>query len=288
VADRFLLVGDVIDDIVVTPSGPVRHDTDTLSSIRSVPGGSAGNTAVWLAHLGAAVDFVGIVGHDDVARHSELFSAAGVVAHLQSHSTLPTGTIVLVVDGQQRTMYTEKGANPALDLDAIPDALLDGAAVLHLTGYTLFAAADGGAAFTRLIARARQRGVHVSVDPGSSGFIADFGAERFLEAVSGASVLFPNLEEGRILTGLVEPEAIVESLERSVELVVLTMGHDGVLVAGERAPATQVEIVDPTGAGDAFSAGFLEAWVRTGEITAAARAGVAVAARAVGAVGGRP
>ncbi|MCU1441609.1 MAG: hypothetical protein JWP85_2606 [Rhodoglobus sp.] len=287
-ADRFLLVGDVIDDIVVTPSGPVREDTDTLSSIRSVPGGSAGNTAAWLAHLGAGVDFVGIVGHDDVARHSELFSAAGVVAHLQSHSTLPTGTIVLVVDGQQRTMYTQKGANPALDLDAIPDALLDGAAVLHLTGYTLFAAADGGAAFTRLIARARQRGVRVSVDPGSAGFIADHGAERFLAAVSGASVLFPNLDEGRIMTGLVEPEAIVEALERSVELVVLTMGHDGVLVAGERVPAAQVEIVDPTGAGDAFSAGFLEAWVRTGEVAAAARAGVAVAARAVGAVGGRP
>jgi sugar/nucleoside kinase (ribokinase family) len=288
VTERFLVVGDVIDDIVVTPSGPVRHDTDTLSSIRSVPGGSAGNTAAWLAHLGATVDFVGIVGRDDVTRHSELFSAAGVVAHLQSHPTLPTGTIVLVVDGQQRTMYTQKGANPELDLDAIPDALLDSAAVLHLTGYTLFAAADGGAAFTRLIARATERGVRVSVDPGSSGFIADFGAERFLEAVRGAAVLFPNLEEGRILTGFAEPHAIVQALERSVELVVLTMGHDGVLVAGERVPATEVAIVDPTGAGDAFSAGFLEAWVRSGDVASAARAGVAVAARAVGAVGGRP
>jgi sugar/nucleoside kinase (ribokinase family) len=273
VAERFLVVGDVIDDIVVTPSGPVRHDTDTISSI---------------GQAGVAVDFVGIVGRDDVARHSETFAAAGVTPHLQAHASLPTGTIVLVVDGQQRTMFTEKGANPALDLDAIPDALLESASVLHLTCYTLFAASDGGAGFTRLIARARERGVRVSVDPGSAGFIADFGAERFLGAVKGVSVLFPNLEEGRALTGLTDPGGIAGALERTVELVVLTMGRDGVLVGGALVPAVEVDIVDPTGAGDAFSAGFLAWWVASGDVAGAAAAGAAVAARAVQVVGGRP
>lgn len=304
-----LVVGDVIDDVVVTPSSTPRPDTDTLSSIRAVAGGSAANTAAWLGALGMAVDFVGIVGAPDVTRHTALLSECGVTAHLTAHATLPTGTIVVIVDGEHRTMLTEKGANPTLDLDAIPDALLATATAVHLTGYSLFAAAtpaplgaaadapgtaaaDGGAGFARLIARARQRGMLVSVDPGSAGFIADFGAARFLAAVEGASVLFPNLDEGRLLTGLREPVEVAARLARGFDVVALTLGTDGVVVARADevfvVPAVPAAIVDPTGAGDAFSAGFLSSWLDSGDLEAAARAGVATAARAVAVIGGRP
>ena len=77
-----LVVGDVIDDTVVIPSGPIRPDTDTTSTIRRVAGGSAANTAAWLAALGADVSFVGAVGKADVARHAALLP--GVDAHLQA------------------------------------------------------------------------------------------------------------------------------------------------------------------------------------------------------------
>ena len=76
-----LVVGDVIDDTVVIPSGPIRADTDTPSTIRRVAGGSAANTAAWLAALGADVTFVGAVHTADVDRHSVLLPSVDV--HLQ-------------------------------------------------------------------------------------------------------------------------------------------------------------------------------------------------------------
>jgi sugar/nucleoside kinase (ribokinase family) len=248
-------------------------------------GGSPANTAAWLGSLGVATDFVGIVGVGDALRHSDLL--VGVDAHLVEHPTLHTGTIVVLVSGQGRSMLTQRGANAALNSDDVTDDLLSRASVLHLTGHALLN--DSGlAGFSGLIKRAAAKGVTVSVSPGSAGFIADYGVREFRAAIAGASILFPSLEEGRLLTGLSEPAAIVDDLGRDGQLVVLTLGADGVFVAGELVPATVAEIVDPTGAGDAFCAGFLADWIRTADPVASALAGTEVAARAVGVVGGRP
>jgi sugar/nucleoside kinase (ribokinase family) len=289
---RIVVFGDVIDDIVVVPSGPVRVDTDTPSSIRHRPGGSAANAAAWLGVAGAEVDFVGFVGEGDVERHSTALAAVGVTPHLSAHPTLPTGAIVVLVDGQNRSMLTERGANAALGPDDVTDALLDSAAFVHFSGYSVFASADTGA-FRRLIDRATARGVGVSVDPGSAGFIADFGPERFLDVIDGVTVVFPNLDEGRALTGLIEPEGVASALSERFDVVALTLGETGVVVAERGSTccstaAKAVAIVDPTGAGDAFSAGFLASWITSGDLQRAADAGVALAARAVAITGGRP
>src|SRR5690606_9632200 len=110
---RIVCFGDLIDDVVVIPSGPVRDDTDTPSTIRFRPGGSAANTAAWLGALGASVDLVACVGRGDGLRHVE--QLGGVRAALAEHPELPTGTIVILVDGERRHMLTERGANQALD-----------------------------------------------------------------------------------------------------------------------------------------------------------------------------
>ena len=280
------MVGDLIDDIVVVPSDKPRPDTDTLSSILQVGGGSAANTAAWIGHLGGRVRFVGIAAERDAPRHAAQLERHGVDAQLQGHPTLPTGTIVLFVDGEERTMFTQRGANTELDCDAVS---VEGAALLHLTGYTLFGAVDGGASFSRLIARA---GVPVSVTPGSAGFIADYGVAGFRSVIAGATLLFPNLAEGRLLTGLVEPTEVVAALAADFPVVTLTLGGEGVLVAsgGEvvLVPATASTVLDPTGAGDAFAAGFLLEWMTSGDAVAAAKRGTVAAASAVGAMGGRP
>jgi sugar/nucleoside kinase (ribokinase family) len=203
----------------------------------------------------------------------------GVEARLFA-TGLPTGAIVVLVHGEHRSMLTSRGANAALDLSLID---LDGFDHLHLTAHPLLQSADGGAAFTGLIRRAKAAGLTVSLDPGSAGFIADFGVERFLAAVDGVDILLPSLDEGRLLTGLDEPEQIVASLP--FPAVVLTAGADGAY-APHRVPAVPAEVVDPTGAGDAFAAGFLAAF--DGDVDAAARSAVHVAARAVSVVGGRP
>lgn len=281
-----------MDDLVVVPDGPIRADTDTPSSIRTCAGGSAANAAAWMGSLGASVDFVGVVGRDDVARHSALLAWNGVTPHLVGDAELPTGTIVVIVEGERRTMLTEKGANTRLAPGAISDRLLAGAAVLHFTGYSVFSQ-ESQEPLRDLLRRARELGVRISVDPASAGFIADFGVERFLEAVDGAHLFFPNLEEGRTLTGLDDPVEIAERLGERFDIVALTLDTAGVVVAERGMPTTTVAaipvaIVDPTGAGDAFAAGFLAAWVAGAGAMTAATAGARAGALAVATIGGRP
>jgi sugar/nucleoside kinase (ribokinase family) len=288
---RVVVFGDVIDDVIATPRGAIRPDTDTPSTIERRGGGSAANTATWLASLGTAVDFVGRVGVLDLDRHTRVLREAGVRPMLAGDHTLPTGTIVILVDGDQRSMLTERGANAALDPDSVSDAILDGATALHFTGYSLFGRTET-AGFTRLIKRAKSRGVHVSVDAGSAGFMADFGAKRFLGAIAGADLLFPSLDEGRALTGLDEPEAIAQKLAKNFPLVALTLGSAGIVVASG-GDALFVDVVaartvDPTGAGDAFCAGFLNEWIASHDSRAAAEAGARLAGKAIGIIGGRP
>jgi sugar/nucleoside kinase (ribokinase family) len=288
---RIVVFGDVIDDVIATPNGVIRPDTDTPSTIERRGGGSAANTATWLASLGATVDFVGRVGVLDLERHTRVLREAGVRAMLAGDHTLPTGTIVILVDGDKRSMLTERGANAALDPDSVSDAILDGATALHFTGYSLFGKTET-AGFSRLIKRAKSRGVHVSVDAGSAGFMTDFGAQRFLGAIAGADLLFPSFDEGRALTGLNDPEAIAKKLAKSFPLVALTLGSAGVIVAS-RGEALLVDVVpvktvDPTGAGDAFCAGFLNEWIVSRDSRAAADAGAQLAGKAIGVIGGRP
>ncbi len=283
-ARRIVCFGDVIDDIVVVPRGPIRDDTDTPSRIEQSPGGSAANTAAWLGHLGAPVDFVGIVGRGDAPRHAQRLP--GVEVHLAEHPELPTGTIVVIVDGQRRHMLTERGANAALTGEHVTDALLAQAGVLHFTGHTLL----NGPGIPQLVDRARAAGVEVSVSPGSAGFIADYGVAEFARAIAGATIVFASLDEGRLLTGLESPAEVAAALP--FDHVVLTLGTDGVIVSLDgpsfAVPAVLVDVVDPTGAGDAFCAGYLAEWTRSRDARAAAVAGTEVAARAVGAIGARP
>jgi sugar/nucleoside kinase (ribokinase family) len=287
-----VVMGDVIDDIVVQPLRPVEPDNDTPATITARPGGSAGNAAAWLGTLGAEAVFVGRVGAADADRHAALFRAANVEPRLSIDPRLPTGAVVSIVEGQSRTMLTQRGANTAFDPAAVTDELLERAAVLHLTGYTLFGAADL-APYRTLFERARARGVAISVDCGSASFLRGDGRDRFLDAIEGATILFPNLDEGMALSGSSEPEDVAAGLAELFPLVALTLGEDGCLVAQSghpslAVPALPTVVVDTTGAGDAFAAGFLTEWVRSGSPAGAGAAGVTAAARCVGTVGGRP
>jgi len=288
---RLLVVGDVIDDVLVRPVGPVRTDTDTVARIERRPGGSAANVAAWLGVLGATVEFVGTVAHEDVSRHTALLEGVGVRTHLIGSST-PTGTIVLLIEGEVRTMLTERGANVETVPSSLLPELVDAATHLHLTGYSLFRTDE--APWRTLLESLTARGATVSVDPSSASFLADYGPARFLSATSGAAVILPNLEEGRLLTGASEPRDVADALLEHYPIVALTLGPDGALVAtpdgSTLVPAVRPvpALVDPTGAGDSFAAAFLSEWTRDGDPVGAARTAVEVAARAVSAVGARP
>jgi sugar/nucleoside kinase (ribokinase family) len=295
---RVLVFGDVIDDIIVTPSGDIRSDTDTPARIVRTAGGSAANTAAWLAGAGCHVDFVGRVHVTDLDRHRALLVEARVSPHLLGEPDLPTGAIVVIVspDGS-RTMLTQRGANSALTPRDIGVERLARAGHLHFTGYSVFRHART-ADFPELIRRAHGAGVSVSVDPGSAGFISDFGGERFLEAIEGVDILVPNLDEGRALTGLHDSDDVLEALVERFALVALTLGRDGVALGtheGDRlsAPSRATDAVDTTGAGDAFCAAFLAALLREPRrdhevLSRALSRGLDAAALAVSGVGARP
>ncbi len=296
-ADRrgsVLIVGDVIDDVIVRPLEPVRRGTDTSARISASPGGSGANQAVWLAAHGATVRFVGRVGSQDVERHRELFVAAGVEPHLVGDRQLPTGRIVILVDpgDGERTMYTDRGANLALQRQDLPDALLDEVGWLHLSGYSLFEPSVREAVLD-LVERARRRAIPLSVDPASTAFLTAVGVPTFLSWLAGVTTLFPNLDEGRLLTGAQDPYQVVHELLTHVEEVVLKLGADGALYAvrGGRPvhlPAVAVDVVDTTGAGDAFCGAFLAARMAGRDAGDALAAAIAAGARAAGVAGARP
>lgn len=292
-AGRILVLGDLMNDVVVVPRGPIELDTDTEATVRPAAGGSAANTAAWAGSVGAAVDFVGCAGAADADHHAAELRAVGVEPHLQVEQGLPTGTIVILVDGEQRSMLTERGANAALRPDAVSDELLAAASVVHVSGYTIVKD-HGMRAAQDVIRRAFDRGIPVSVTPGSHGYLAPYGVERFLADVAGAEILLPSYGEGRLLAGVDDPRAIVSALLEHAPTVVLTLGSGGALVAQRGTPPVEVPVprvdrlVDPTGAGDAFAGAFLAHWVLSRDAVAAARAAVLVAARAVMLLGGRP
>lgn len=290
--DRVVCFGDIVNDIVVVPRLEIRPDTDTPSTIRPRPGGSAANTAAWLGSLGAAVDFVGCVGTADAEHHADVLRENGVEPHLVAEPGLPTSSIVIVVESGRRTMLTDRGANAALSADALPDRLLASAAVLHLTGYSLL---DGPRAsgVQELIARAHDAGVVVSLTPGSAGFMADYGAAGFRHGIAGVDILVANLEEAALLSDAGSPEEIARDLGDRHGIAVVTRGPGDVLVAERDRRIAVVEVprarvLDPTGAGDAMAAGFLRSWIRGRDAVAAADAGVRIAARALMILGGRP
>ena len=289
-SSRILVVGDLIDDVIVRPHGPIAVDTDTPSTIERRGGGSAANTACWLAAAGARVVFVGTVHHDDVDHHSAVLADAGVEAVLTG-SNLPTGAIVVISDGSVRTMLTSRGANTETGPGSVDQALLAQVGRLHLTGHP-FMSDDRDDAWRSLLDSAEAAGVARSVDPGSAALLATYGPRRFRRLVAGVELLLPNQDEAALLTGESDPERAARALAADHALVVVTLGPAGALAcAGDTvvtASAVPTEPVDVTGAGDAFAAGLLGALAGGLDLPEAMAAASTLASRAVAIVGARP
>ena len=121
---RALVVGDLILDTLVLPKGQTRLDTDNQASITTKLGGSAANFATWLASVNAETHLLARVGKGDAKSLTAQLLERQVIAHLQEDRALPTGRIMVLVEGENRTFYTDRGANQNLQTGVIPaDAL---------------------------------------------------------------------------------------------------------------------------------------------------------------------
>jgi sugar/nucleoside kinase (ribokinase family) len=277
-------------DVIVRPEGPLAKGSDRRAEITFQPGGSAANQAAWLASFGVEVDFVARVGAADVERETALLEAAGVTPWLAGDAGLETGRLIALIDpGGERSFLTDRGANDAMEAGDTGDALIAGAALIHLSGYSFFAPGPRAAVFD-VMQRAGDK--PISVDPASAEFLREAGAENFLAWTRGASILFPNAEEAAILAGSDEAETQCGRLAALYPLVVVKRGAAGCEAAAGarrwRAAAPKVDAIDTTGAGDAFVAAFLSQHLAGAEIEAALARAAAAGALASTVVGGRP
>jgi len=287
---RILVIGDVMTDVIVRPSGPLARGSDRRASIAFESGGSAANQAAWLAAFGVAVDFVGRVGAADVERETARLNDIGVTPRLAGDAELATGRLVALLDAAgERSFFTDRGANERLAAADIPDALVARASAIHLSGYSFFAASPREAMFDLM---RRAGNTPVSVDPASAEFLREVGAEAFLAWTRGASILFPNAEEAAVLAGSDDPEIQCARLAALYPLVVVKRGPAGCEAATRsqrwRMTAPTVEAIDTTGAGDAFLAGFLAARLQGADIGAALERAVAAGSKASTVIGARP
>jgi ribokinase len=287
---RIVVVGDVMVDVVARLSGPLASASDSPATIRVHGGGSGANTAAWLVAAGTEPVLIGCIGDDERGRHArEELRLAGVDARLAVDPELPTGTcIVLVAPDGERTMVPDAGANDALDGADLPDDQLEPGGHLHVAGYALLREGSRPAA-RAAIGRASSAGMTVSVDPSSSALLS----AEFLDWAEGAGLLLPNAPEARALTGEADPERAARALAERFGEVVVTLGAEGALWTDGaevvRVPAEAVAaVVDSTGAGDAFAAGYLAARTGGTPVNDALKAACTLAARAVTTNGARP
>ena len=243
-------LGDLLLDVIVRVDGPIAEDTDTYGRTRVAAGGQAANVAAWVAALGARARFVGKRARDPAGRMLVEELARRGVELAGPEVEAGTGTVVSLADPQgRRTMLTDRGVSPTLE-PADLERNWFACEVLHLPAYSLTRSPIAEAAHAAAEA-ARAAGATLSVDLSGTSAVEELGVDRFRDLLRelAPDVVFANRDEAALVGDLDAPTVVVKG------------GADGALVrrGGESQayPARPAAVVDTTGAGDAFAAGFL-------------------------------
>lgn len=269
---------------------------EAMGPAREVSGGSAANTLAGLAALGARCAFIGQVADDQLG---EVFShdirAGGIAFATPARPGEPPTArcLIFVSPDGQRTMNTYLGASQFLPAGALDAAAIADAAVLYLEGY-LWDPEEPRKAMRAAIAAAREAGRKVAFTLSDAFVIARHGDDfRALIEAGQIDILFANAHELAALTGLDDFDAGLAALAPKVPVLVVTRGEQGAVAIadGERAavPAEPVsKVVDTTGAGDLFAAGFLFGHVRGRALADCLKLGAICAAEVISHYGARP
>lgn len=248
---RLVSLGDLILDVVVRLDGPLVAGDDRAATTRVGAGGQAANVAAWAAALGAEARYVGKRGTD----HAGELAARELAAYgvgLAGPAAGRGGVVVSIAAGGERSMASDRGSATELEPGELEPRWFD-ADVLHVSGYALLRDPAASAA-ERAVELARSAGARVSVDLSAWSLVDETFRARVRRVAP--DVVFAT-ERERDAFGALESDWVVKR------------GADGVRVNGVDYPARPAEIVDPTGAGDAFAAGFLVGGVDLGLATAA-------------------
>ena len=260
------VVGDFAWDVLIRTNTELLRGGDTFGEVMLMPGGSAANVAAWAARCGLPTHFIGKIGRDRMGLLArEDLAAENVVGHLVESDSHSTGSVAVFVDHTgERSMVSGHGADFYLLPSELPRDVIAHARHLHLTAWSFFT--DPPRTSARVAARiAREAGATLSFDPASFQMIDEMGVDHFIAVTRdlGIDVFLPNKEEGAILTGLKDPEAIARDLTEiyAGSLVILKLDADGALAwldgSARHIPPATNNLVDATGAGDSFAGAFL-------------------------------
>ena len=291
------VVGDFAWDVLIRTNNNLLKGGDSFGEVMLTPGGSAANLAVWAKRCGLETRFVGKIGRDRFGQLArEDLDNEKVSHHFVETDAHLTGSVAVFVDQTgERSMVSGHGADFYLIPSELPRNVISSSSHLHLTAWSFFTDPPRSAA--RIAAQlAHQNNLTISFDPASFQMIQEMGVEQFLSWTKDLNidVFFPNFEEGQVLTGCDEPEAIVRSLANIYDnaLIILKLDADGALVfdgktATQIAPATN-NLVDATGAGDSFAGAFLAHYLKSNSAVDAAKFATKVAAWVIEHLGARP
>jgi len=262
---RILVAGEINVDLVFAGCTALpEFGRETLApTFRQAPGSSAMICALGLARLGDAVRFVGRCGADPWGDFclGALRSAGIDVSVAIRTPALQTGVTVAISSNTDRALLTYLGATTALSADDVVAALA-GADHLHVTSYYLQERLRPELA--SVFAHAKAVGMTTSLDPGTDP--AQRWDSDVIDVLRHVDLFFPNRAEACAITGRTTPDAALRALANGVTLTVVKLGERGAMAAdGERmltVAAPAADVVDTTGAGDSFDAGFLHAWLR--------------------------
>ncbi len=269
---------------------------EAMGPAREISGGSAANTLAGLAALGATCEFIGQVADDqlgEVFAHDIRAGGIGFATPPRGQDPSTARCLIFVTPDGQRTMNTYLGASQFLPAQALDEAAIANASILYLEGY-LWDPEEPRAAMRRAIATARRAGRKVAFTLSDAFVIARHGADfRSLIDAREIDILFANHIELAALTGHDDFHDGIAALQAKVPLLVVTRSEQGAVAAwnGELAevPAEPVaRVVDTTGAGDLFAAGFLFGHVRGGPVAECLRIGAICAAEIISHYGARP
>ena len=294
---RAVVLGDLALDVVLAPTRPLEHGTDVPGVVRLHQGGSAANTARWLTRLGVPTTLICAVGRDGPGRALvAALEREGVTVRAARPAAARTARIGMLVDADgDRSFVADRGAADLLGPGDVRPAWFAGAVALHLPAYSLLGSPLADAA-GRAIELARAAGATITVDLASAAPLLAAGRSATQRLIRDAApdLLFANAAEASAFLG----DASLVGLLAFAPVAVVKQGSHGaaVLARRPRLPIERFEVAaravtaaDTTGAGDAFDAGFLAAWLAAGRSTApgdlrrAVVAGHRAAARQIGA-----
>ena len=291
------VVGDFAWDVLIRTNNNLLKGGDSFGEVMLTPGGSAANLAVWAKCCGLNTRFIGKIGRDRFGQLArEDLIKENIEHHFVETDAHLTGSVAVFVDQTgERSMVSGHGADFYLIPSELPRNVITSSNHLHLTAWSFFTDPPRSAARTAA-QLAQQNNLTISFDPASFQMISEMGVEQFLSWTKdlAINIFFPNYDEGRVLTGCDEPEAIVRALATiyTDALIILKLDADGALVfdgktATQIPPATN-NLVDATGAGDSFAGAFLAHYLQSNSLVDAARFATAVAAWVIEHLGARP